>query len=473
MERNSDLVLMLHLRPTGKEETVQVSVGLYFTDTPPTRVPALLRLTRQDLEIPAGATRYEVTSTFRTAGRSRPVHRAASRPQPGEGDGGLRDAPRRHAEAAALRQGLGLQLAGRLSLRRSRSSCRPGRPSRPAGVYDNSEANPRNPNRPPQPVLVRAAHVRRDGRAVVSGRAADVRPIGTADASDASAPALPENIKGYEMMLRAEPDNASLHDDVALLYAQAGNLERVACAFRRDRPHPTELRDRALQPGQCPTAAGPAGRGAARVRARHRDRPGATPTRIAVWASALYRDGQLRGCGSLLRAGDPARARRRVSPPQLRRAPPGAGASSPRRSPITEMPLRFDSRHPDAHHGLALAFRSQGKAAESVRHYREALQSVPNWPDVLIDLAWLLATAADPSVRNPQEAVQVAERAVRSAPLSWQALDASAVALASAQRFEEATERARRALDLAIAAGNNEAAGQIRERLRFCEGRIR
>ena len=80
--------------------------------------------------------------------------------------------------------------------------------------------------------------------------------------------------------------------------------------------------------------------------------------------------------------------------------------------------LRFDSRHPDSHHGLALAFRAQGKAAESVQHYREALQAVPNWPDVLIDLAWLLATAADPSVRNPQEAVQVAERAVRSAPLS-------------------------------------------------------
>ena len=42
---------------------------------------------------------------------------------------------------------------------------------------------------------------------------------------------LPENIKGYEMMLRAEPDRAALHDDVALLYAQAGNAERVARHF--------------------------------------------------------------------------------------------------------------------------------------------------------------------------------------------------------------------------------------------------
>ena len=59
-------MLMLHLRPTARPMPVQVSVAFYFSDAPPTRVPALLRLTRQDLDIPAGATRYEVTSTFRT-----------------------------------------------------------------------------------------------------------------------------------------------------------------------------------------------------------------------------------------------------------------------------------------------------------------------------------------------------------------------------------------------------------------------
>src|SRR5579862_8601919 len=42
IEAYSDLVLMLHLRPSGKQEVVQATVGLYFSDTPPTRVPALL-----------------------------------------------------------------------------------------------------------------------------------------------------------------------------------------------------------------------------------------------------------------------------------------------------------------------------------------------------------------------------------------------------------------------------------------------
>jgi hypothetical protein len=54
----NDLVLMLHLRPTGQPESVEASVGLYFSDVPPTRVPAMVRLNRQDHDIPAGESQY-------------------------------------------------------------------------------------------------------------------------------------------------------------------------------------------------------------------------------------------------------------------------------------------------------------------------------------------------------------------------------------------------------------------------------
>ena len=64
VEARSDLVLMLHLRPSGRQEKVQASVGLYFSDTPPTRVPALLRLTRQDIDIPAGENRHVITTSY-------------------------------------------------------------------------------------------------------------------------------------------------------------------------------------------------------------------------------------------------------------------------------------------------------------------------------------------------------------------------------------------------------------------------
>jgi tetratricopeptide (TPR) repeat protein len=131
-----------------------------------------------------------------------------------------------------------------------------------------------------------------------------------------------------------------------------------------------------------------------------------------------------------------------------------------------EQVLRLDARYPDAHYGLALVSKAQGNMAGAVQHYREALRSVPNWPEVLIDLAWLFATSTDPAVRNPQEAVELAERAVRAtSPPSWAALDASAAALASAGRVREAADQARRALESAIATGNDAAASQIRERL--------
>src|SRR5204862_465614 len=44
LEPGSDLVVQLHLQPTGKPEAVQVTVGLFFTDTAPTRTPIGLRL---------------------------------------------------------------------------------------------------------------------------------------------------------------------------------------------------------------------------------------------------------------------------------------------------------------------------------------------------------------------------------------------------------------------------------------------
>ena len=102
---------------------VRVSVAFYFTDTPPTRVPALLRLTRQDLDIPAGATRYEATSTFRT-----PVDLDVFTAQPHahnlakevEAFAPLPDGRRE----PLLLKGLGLQLAGRVSLRPARFPAR-------------------------------------------------------------------------------------------------------------------------------------------------------------------------------------------------------------------------------------------------------------------------------------------------------------------------------------------------------------
>lgn len=62
LDAGSDLIVNLHLRPSGKPETVQVAVGLYFADHPPTRFPMLLQLEHDGaIDIPPGAAQFVVT----------------------------------------------------------------------------------------------------------------------------------------------------------------------------------------------------------------------------------------------------------------------------------------------------------------------------------------------------------------------------------------------------------------------------
>jgi tetratricopeptide (TPR) repeat protein len=61
-----DLVFSVHLRPSGKAEAVDPSIGLYFTDKPQTKFPMLVELERDaSIDIPPGARDYLVTDSFR------------------------------------------------------------------------------------------------------------------------------------------------------------------------------------------------------------------------------------------------------------------------------------------------------------------------------------------------------------------------------------------------------------------------
>jgi Flp pilus assembly protein TadD/mono/diheme cytochrome c family protein len=55
LDPGNDLVLNMHLKPTGKSETIRARVGLYFVDKPATAQPMLLQLENDAvLDIPAG-----------------------------------------------------------------------------------------------------------------------------------------------------------------------------------------------------------------------------------------------------------------------------------------------------------------------------------------------------------------------------------------------------------------------------------
>ncbi len=60
LEPGADLVVQLHLRPTGDPAEASVELGLYFTDVAPTEMPLIVRLGGQEMDIPAGEAEYEV-----------------------------------------------------------------------------------------------------------------------------------------------------------------------------------------------------------------------------------------------------------------------------------------------------------------------------------------------------------------------------------------------------------------------------
>ncbi len=109
---------------------------------------------------------------------------------------------------------------------------------------------------------------------------------------------------------------------------------------------------------------------------------------------------------------------------------------------------------------------ASGRQADAIPHYRKSLNLNPDWTAPLNDLAWILATDPQAELRNGREAVELAERACRLAgdrePRFLGTLDA---AYAESGRFEDAIETAKKAMQLALAAGRKEIAEAAEQRL--------
>jgi Flp pilus assembly protein TadD len=65
LDPGNDLILNMHLKPSGKAETIDAKIGLYFTDRAASQLPMLLQLDRDDaLDIPAGQSAFPVEDTM-------------------------------------------------------------------------------------------------------------------------------------------------------------------------------------------------------------------------------------------------------------------------------------------------------------------------------------------------------------------------------------------------------------------------
>ena len=421
LDKDTDLVLMLHLRPTDAVETIAASVGLYFAATPPAETPSMIRLNRQDIDIPPGEQHYKITDSY-----TLPVDVEAYSIQPH-----AHNLAKEMKGWATLPDGTTKWL---IYIRNWdfhwQDSYRYRSPVRlPAGTrvwmeytYDNSENNRANPDRPPRRVTYGQRTSEEMGDLwiqVVPRKAADLEVLN----SSLRAKLLPQNISGYQMMLKADPDNAGLHDDLALLFSEVGDLERAAGQFSES------LR---LKPN-APAAHYNLGQA---LLARHEWEQAGAQFRKALELNPQYAFA-LHGLALVLES----QGQHVAAIHHLREA------------------VRLAPAFEEAYHNLGVLLQITGELEQAATAYSQA--------------AWILATSPDASVRNAREALVLAERAVQlTGRHNARALDVLAASLAANGEFGRAVEAAQRALAALERGIDHTEATAIRRRLELYRDRM-
>jgi hypothetical protein len=230
LDPGTDLVVQLHMQPNGAAEPVQPVIGLFFGNEIPTRPPTILRLGSQGIDIPAGDSRYEIRDSYvlpvdvelqavqpHAHYRLRDVEGSATLP-----DGTVRslihigDWDFRWQHVYRYSAPIFLPKGTRLSMHYT---------------YDNSAENPRNPTTPPERVFWGQRSFDEMGDLWFQ-----FVPRGDADRARLNSEILQkmtaEDVIGYETMLRSDPKDTELHDDVALLYLSLGRAREAVAHFR-------------------------------------------------------------------------------------------------------------------------------------------------------------------------------------------------------------------------------------------------
>ena len=401
LEGGTDLVIQLHLRPTGRVETIAPLIGLYFTSDPPPRTPVIVRLGRQNLDIPAEAQDFTVVDSFRL-----PVDAQIVALQP-------------HAHYLARTLSLSATLPDG-SMQRVmhitdwdfnwQDQYRLSNPFwLPAGTtltmaytFDNRSANPRNPSQPAQRVRWgwRTSDEMADVWVQLLTRTAADR---WSFASLAHRKMTEEDAVGVEVLVAREPDYADLRNDAGVINRELGRFDQALVHF---------------------TAV-----------ARLQPKSAAAHYNEGVVLEALGRETDaLEQYSAALRL-EPSYALAHNAIGNLHyRAGRIDDAMTEYRSAIVADPALAA-----AHCSLARALTEAASPADAARQYRMALAIEPDSVPCLVNFAWLLAAHQDVAIRRPTEAIALAEHAVAATERqNAEALDVLAAGYASAGRFDEA-----------------------------------
>ena len=128
--------------------------------------------------------------------------------------------------------------------------------------------------------------------------------------------------------------------------------------------------------------------------------------------------------------------------------------------------LELDSNHTEVRKNLAKALLIIGQDEAALGQFQLMLRAQPESPPALNNVAWMLATHHSADIRDPEQAVDLAERATRLAGRpDASILDTLAAAYAAANRYEQAVAVASQALELAQTAGAESQVKSLQQRL--------
>ncbi len=225
----TDLVLQLHLRPSGKPEPVRARVGLHLAARPPTRRALSLELSSTKIDLPPGATDVHATDSYRLPV---PVMVRSIYPHAHylgkriEGWAQLPDGSRR--ELVTITD---WDFDWQDEYRYARPVALPaGSVLHMDWSFDNSAENPHNPASPPVHVRYGAASTDEMAELIFEVEPADPRQLEALDA-DYGRKFLSAQIDVVRKRIAQAPDDADGYADLGAFLQLRGDSEDALAAF--------------------------------------------------------------------------------------------------------------------------------------------------------------------------------------------------------------------------------------------------
>jgi protein O-mannosyl-transferase len=138
-----------------------------------------------------------------------------------------------------------------------------------------------------------------------------------------------------------------------------------------------------------------------------------------------------------------------------------------------EKTLQIQPNDADAHTGLGNALLRKGALKEAVAHYNQAMALAPEDPHSRSNLAWVLATSSDASIRDGAKAVELAQQAISlSGGRELLFFRTLAAAYAETGRFSDAIAVIQQAVAIARMQGKTGLANLLEEDVLLYRGQL-